>query len=53
MNIAYWEKRFDGARRVEISEEARTALLNQVNLDGADAQDLIGKMMTKAGMRIN
>lgn len=53
MNIAYWEKRFDGARRVEISEDARNALLNQVNLDGADAQDLIGKMMTKAGMRIN
>lgn len=53
MNIAYWQKRFDGARRVELSEEARNKLLQQVNLDGVDAQDMIGRVMTKAGMRIN
>ncbi|MEG0922206.1 MAG: C40 family peptidase [Comamonas sp.] len=53
MNIAYWQKRFDGARRVELSEDARSKLMQQVNLDGVDAQEMIGKVMTKAGMRIN
>ncbi|WP_395028274.1 C40 family peptidase [Comamonas odontotermitis] len=53
MNIAYWEKRFDGARRVELSEDARSKLMQQVNLDGADAQDMISKVITKAGMRGN
>ncbi|GAB2714703.1 MULTISPECIES: C40 family peptidase [Comamonas] len=53
MDIAYWEKRFDGARRVELSEEARTKLMQQVNLDGAEAQDLIGRVMSKANMRVN
>ena len=53
MNIAYWEKRFDGARRVEISDEARSKLMQQVNLDGAEANDLIGKVMSKAGMKMN
>ena len=53
MNIAYWQKRFDGARRVELSDEARNKLMQQVNLDGLDAQDMIGKVMVKAGMRIN
>ena len=53
MNIAYWQSRFDGARRVELSEEARTKLMQQVNMDGADAQDLIGKVMSKANMRVN
>lgn len=53
MNIAYWQKRFDGARRVELSEEARNKLMQQVNLDGLDAQDMIGRVMSKAGMRVN
>ena len=53
MNIAYWQKRFDGARRVELSDEARNKLMQQVNLDGLDAQDVIGKVMSKAGMRVN
>ena len=53
MNIAYWQKRFDGARRVELSDEARNKLMQQVNLDGLDAQDMIGKVMSKAGMRVN
>lgn len=53
MDIAYWEKRFDGARRVELSDEARSMLMQQVNLDGAEAQDLIGRVMSKASMRVN
>ena len=53
MNIAYWQKRFDGARRVELSDEARNKLMQQVNLDGLDAQDMIGRVMSKAGMRVN
>ena len=53
MNIAYWEKRFDGARRVELSEDARNKLMQQVNLDGAEAQDMISMVITKAGMRNN
>ena len=53
MNIAYWQKRFDGARRVDLSDEARSTLVQQAHLDGIDAQDMIGKVMTKAGMRLN
>ena len=52
MNIAYWQRRFDGARRVEVTDDMR-AKLTQANLDGNEAQDIIIRAMAKAGMRVN